>query len=81
MKERRFYHSSIAAAASTVAATVAASEIFSIRILLIFHINLYAGLLNIDITIWYANIVYIDIDALLLQLRLLQQQQLHSQFH
>ena len=28
MKERLFYHSSIAAAASTVAATVAASEIF-----------------------------------------------------
>ena len=80
MKETLFYHSSIVAAASTVAATVAASKIFIKRFLL-FHIELYVGLMNIDIIIWYAYIVYIDINALLLLLRLLQQQQLHSQFH
>ena len=51
MKERLFYHSPIAAAASTVAGTVAASEIFIKRFLL-FHINLYVDLLNIDIIIW-----------------------------
>ena len=45
MKETLFYHSSIVAAASTVAATVAASKIFIKRFLL-FHMNLYVDLLN-----------------------------------
>ena len=60
-------------------AAVAAAETLYMKKFLFFHINLYAGHLNIDMTLWYTYVVYVDVNVLLMLL--LPEYQFHLQLH